>query len=516
MLTVNHYELIRRKVLVEGLSERSVAQELGHSRNTVAKALKHPVPPGYRLSKARPRPSVEPFRGWIEQILRDDESAPRKQRHTAMRIYERLRDEHGYTGHDCTVRRFVAHVKAQAGTGTPEAYMPLVFEPGEEAQVDWGEATVVENGVRTKVQLFEMRLCHGKASIVIPYRRATLEAFLDGHVRAFAFFGGVPRRLAYDNLRSAVIRVGPGRERELNQRFLQLRSWYLFDTRFCNVESGNEKGDVENLVKRSQRTYLTPVPEVTSMNELSDHLLEGCRRDLDRVDRGQTLCRRALLEVERSKLLPLGPSVFPACVEWPTAVCKRSLVRVDGNDYSVPTRYAHRPCVARAFVDRVTIELDQMIVADHARCYGKGQFVLEAEHYVELAERKPGSMMNARAFKSLGLDEGAMRSLRLELEHRRGAAGTREFAAVLGLIRTHAIERVRSAVEVCVARRAYGLAAIQQVLREEGMPARPSVRLDLADRSELITAGDGTRELYAYDRLVDAGARAAAPEAVMA
>lgn len=502
MLTVNHYELIRRTVLIDGLSEREAARRLNHSRNTIAKALRHPTPPGYRLSKERPRPSVEPFRAFIEQILRDDESAPRKQRHTAMRIYERLRDEHGYTGHDCTVRRFVRHLKAAMGGTVKETFMPLVFDPGEEAQVDWGEAIVLENGVRTKVQLFEMRLAHSKASIVIPYRRATLEAFLDGHVHAFAYFGGVPRRLAYDNLRSAVVRVGVGRERVLNDRFVELRSWYLFDTRFCNIESGNEKGDVENLVKRSQRTYLTPMPSVTSIPELADHLRLGCDRDLERIDRGQTLSRRSLLAAERMTMLALPATPFPACTSVATHVSKQSLVRVDGNDYSVPTRYAHRPCVVRAFVERVEVEVDHTAVARHARSYGRGQFVMEAEHYAELAQRKPGSIDNARAFKTLGLDQGAMKTLRTELEYRRGAAGTREFAAVLGLIQTHAVDRVKSAVQRCVERRVFGLAGVEQVLRDESLPTdRPSTRLDLDDHEQLRTAGDGRRELSIYDRL---------------
>jgi transposase len=192
---------------------------------------------------------MDRYREQIEQWMESDKAAPPKQRHTAQRMFERLRDEHGFTGDAGTVRRFVARLKAQQPR---EAFMPLLFEAGEEAQVDWGEAKVIENGTLRTVQLFCMRLSHGKASFVYPYERATMEAFLDGHVRAFEFFGGVPRRLAYDNLKSAVTHVGRGRERQLNERFVQLRSFYLFETRFCNVESGNEKGNVENLVKRSQ------------------------------------------------------------------------------------------------------------------------------------------------------------------------------------------------------------------------------------------------------------------------
>ena len=229
MLTVNHFEIIRRKVLLDGQSQRDVAKELGHSRKTIAKALEHPDPPGYRMSKARVSPLMDRFRPLIEQWMESDKTAPRKQRHTAQRMYERLRDEQRFAGGDGTVRRFVAKLKAEQ---PKEAFMPLVFDAGEEGQVDWGEAKVIENGTQRTVQLFCMRLSHSKASFVYPYERSTMEAFLEGHVRAFEFFGGVPRRLAYDNLKSAVTHVGRGRERQLNERFVKLRSFYLFVGRF--------------------------------------------------------------------------------------------------------------------------------------------------------------------------------------------------------------------------------------------------------------------------------------------
>ena len=163
MLTVNHFEIIRRKVLLDGHSQRDVAKELGHSRKTVAKAMEHPSPPGYRMSQARVSPLMDRFREQIQQWMESDKTAPPKQRHTAQRMFERLRDEHGFVGTDGTVRRFVARLKANEPR---EAYMPLVFEAGEEAQVDWGEAKVIENGIERTVQLFCMRLSHSKASFV--------------------------------------------------------------------------------------------------------------------------------------------------------------------------------------------------------------------------------------------------------------------------------------------------------------------------------------------------------------
>jgi transposase len=497
MLTVNHFEIIRRKVLLDGLSQRDVARELGHSRKTIAKALVHASPPGYQMGVERKSPVMDRYRPLIEQWLELDKSAPPKQRHTAQRIYERLRNEHEFTGNEGTARRFVAKLKAQQPR---EAFMPLLFDAGEEAQVDWGEAKVIQNGIQRTVQLFCMRLSHSKASFVYPYERATMEAFLDGHVRAFEFFGGVPKRLAYDNLKSAVTHVGRGRERKLNERFMQLRSFYLFDTRFCNIASGNEKGDVENLVKRAQRTYLTPVPEVTSIGtDLAQRLRESCERDLLRVDDHQTQSRVWLLEKERTAFIPLPSSPFPACREDSTHVSKQLLVRFDGNDYSVPTEQAHQPCVVRGFVDRVEIEVNHQQVAVHPRCYGQGEFVLEPLHYLKLLERKPGSLDNARPFKQRdwGDELGAMRK---ELEYRQpGGVGTSQFIEILQLALKHPMDAVKRAVGVCVDRRAYSAAAVLNVLRNE--PQRSPARLDLSGREELSGVGAGIRPLSIYDQL---------------
>ena len=296
-----------------------------YSRKTVAKALAHAVPPGYRLREPRGQPVLDAFKPVIDAWLEQDASRPPKQRHTAQRIYERLRDEHGFKGHPATVRRYVSKARASGR----EVYMPLAFEPGEEAQVDWHEGWVVESGRMRKAQFFCMRLCQSKASFVWPYERATLESFLDGHVRAFEFFGGVPRRLAYDNLASAVVQVGRGQERRLTERFKHLRSWYLFETRFCNVARGNEKGDVENLAKRSERTYLTPVPEVSSLAELGAHLLAACDRDLDQpgpAPHGERM-RRQMLDEERAAMLALTHHVQVIEIEGESYRLKASLGR---------------------------------------------------------------------------------------------------------------------------------------------------------------------------------------------
>jgi transposase len=496
MLTVVDYDLIRRKHFIDGESARAIAKELGHSRTTVAKAIANPVPPGYRLSEPRVRPAIERYRAIIDAWLKEDQSRPRKQRHTAQRIYERLREEHGYAGSASSVRRYVASEKPKQA----EVFMPLYFAPGEEAQVDWGEATVILNGAERKVQLFCMKLCHSRAVFVRAYERANLESFLDGHVQAFAFFGGVPKRIAYDNLKSAVVYVGRGRERRLNRRFLELRSWYLFDSRFCNVAKGNEKGHVENLVKRSQRTFLTPLPEIQDLDELNAKLLQDCLAELDRTDaEGQSY--RALWEAEKPCLLPLPAEEFPACQERSSIVDKESLVQFDGHLYSVPVRWAHHPCVLKGFVDRVEIFCQQQRVAVHRRSYGPERFVLEPRHYLPLLERKPGCLDQGRPFQGNPWGED-FALLRRELEYRSGDEGTRQFIRVLLLLTQHPEEEVRQAVGVCVRRRAFSVEAVVAAMRNESLSA-PVRRLDLAHRPELASVGQGIRPASLYDALVE-------------
>lgn len=507
MLSVDHYELIRRKHLIDGLSVRAISRELGHSRKTIRKALALGTPPGYRRQQPVALPVMDKVAGIVDGWLEQDKTHPPKQRHTAQRIYERLRDEHGFTGSASTVRRYVSKLKA---TGK-EVFMPLQFDPGEEAQVDWHSGWLVENGVERKAQFFCMRPCYSKASFVIAYEHADLVSFIDGHVRAFEYFGGVPRRLAYDNLKSAVIRVGKGQDRVLNETFKKLRCHYLFQTRFCNVARGNEKGDVENLAKRSERTYLTPLPEVSSLSELNDHLLACCDKDLrlPGPKPHQDKRRSELLEEERRGLIPLQPTAFEACALIDTVIDKRSLVTVATNSYSAPTRWAHHPVRVKLFVDAVELWCDHQRVARHPRPrgHGKGQYILEPTHYLNLLKTKPGSLDNARPFKGMsgrGTSGGwgpDFDRLRRELEYRYEGEGTKKFINVLLLFTEYEPDQVRQAVSRCVQRRAFSDEAVLGVLRNEPIN-NTHRRLDLSHRPELLNVGDGIRPAALYDQLL--------------
>src|SRR5919199_2246254 len=272
MKQVELYARVRRAVQVEGMSRREAARRFGIDPKTVAKMLRFSVPPCYRRSKPAARPKLDPFVAIIDQILETDRAAPAKQRHTAQRIFERLRDEHGYAGGYTIVKDYVREQRCRRR----EVFVPLHHPPGH-AQVDFGEALAIIGGVEQKIHVFAMDLPHSDAGFVKAYPAETTEAFLDGHVSAFAFFDGVPRSILYDNTKLAVARIlGDGR-RHRTRAFSELQSHYLFADRFGRPGKGNDKGKVEGLIGYSRRHYLVPVPRATDWDALNAYLLARCR-----------------------------------------------------------------------------------------------------------------------------------------------------------------------------------------------------------------------------------------------
>src|SRR4051812_16432373 len=342
---------IRRRVLVDGLSKRAACRAYDIHWDTLTKILGHPEPPGYRRTSPRPRPKLDPFLGVIHQILQDDKKAPKKQRHTARRIFERLRDEHGYQGGLSIVKEAVAAWR----TRSAEVFVPLAHPPGE-AQVDFGEAEITLDGRPTKVALFVMTLPYSDATFVHAFPRECTEAFLEGHVRAFAFFGGVPRRISYDNLKIAVAEITGGRSRKLTDAFLRLKSHHLFADHFCLVRRPNERGHVETLVGFARRSFLVPVPVVHGgLEPLNAQLERRCREDLTRRVWGKPATKADRLAEERPALLALPAEAFVAARVEPRCVDSLSLVSFDANQYSVPTEFAHHRATVIGTVEEVRI-----------------------------------------------------------------------------------------------------------------------------------------------------------------
>jgi len=434
---------IRRRVLVDGLSKRAACRAYDLHWDTLTKILEHPEPPGYRRTAPRPRPKLDPFLGVLHQILEDDRKAPRKQRHTARRIFERLRDEHGYTGGLTIVKQAVAAWR----TRSAEVFVPLAHPPGE-AQVDFGTAEVLRDGQPTTVALFVMTLPYSDAIFVCAFPRECTEAFLEGHVRAFAFFGGVPRRISYDNSRIAVARITGSRSRKVTDAFFRLKSHHLFESHFCLVRRPNEKGHVETLIGFARRSFLVPVPVVHGGFEaLNADLRRRCREDLARRPWGKPASKAGLLAEEQPVLLPLpGESFVAARVEsrW---VDSLSLVSFDANQYSVPTEFAHHHVTVVASVDSVRIVAGDRVAAVHARCWDRERVFYDPVHYLAVLERKPGALDFAAPLQGWELPV-CFGVLRRRLEAEFGGPGTRQFIKILRLLEgaspgelTRAVER---------------------------------------------------------------------------
>ena len=323
---------IRRQVLVEGASKRAICRQYGIAHKTLEKILAHSEPPGYRQQAPRPKTKLGPYLATIEEILVADRAAPAKQRHTAKRIFERLRNEHGYPGGITQVRAAVARLRRHAA----EVYVPLAHAPGC-AQFDFGEAAVRIAGESCKAHFAIMSLPYSDAFFVRAYPRECTETFQDAHTAAFAFFGGVPTRTDYDNSKIAVARI-VGRERELTREFLRLEVHFLFRHRFCSVGRGNEKGHVESLVGYGRRNFMVPVPVFASWGELNAYLEERCRADLARQLWGRSESKAERLVRDREAMLPLPSESFEARRIVQTRANSLSLVRFDRNDYSVAAK----------------------------------------------------------------------------------------------------------------------------------------------------------------------------------
>ena len=482
---------IRRRVLVEGASKRSIRRDFGVGWETLQKILRSTEPPGYRQSTARAKTKLGPYLPVIEEILASDQTAPPKQHHTAKRIFERLRDEYGYPGGITQVKEAVARHRRHA----QEVFVPLSHPPGE-AQFDFGHATVEVAGVRRKAAFAVMSLPYSDAFHVSAYPRECTETFQAAHVRAFEFFGGVPTRTAYDNTSIAVSKI-VGRERELTREFLRLESHFLFAHLFCRVGRGNEKGHVEGLVGYGRRNFMVPVPSCSSFAELNARLEASCRADLSRRVRGKPVTKAELLEVDRVVMLPIPTPSFEARRVVQARANSLSLVRFDRNDYSVPTAFAHHEVTVIGGIEDVRIVCGDQLVARHPRSWEKERTSFDPRHYLALLERKPGALDVARPLERWELP-GCFGLLRRRLESDLGSVGTREFIKVLRLLEHASVAELAGAVQAALEIGATSSDAIALILHHraerpvslfslDGHPHLRPYRIDPPDLSAYAT-----------------------------
>lgn len=502
MKTVEDYERIRKAHYVEGLSIREICRRFHHGRNLVKKALKQAEPLGYALNQPRAAPVLSGYKAKIDALLLASEQQPRKQRYTGHKIYEMMCAE-GYQGSEGTIQRYVS--QQRKARKPRQAYLPLEFSPGEDAQVDWGEVVVEIGGERQTVQMFVMRLNHSKVRFVAAFPFQKQEAFFEGHIQAFRFFGGVPRRITYDNLKTAVFRVLEGHNRQEQAAFRAFRSYYLFESYYCTPAQGHEKGGVESDVGYVQRNFFAPIPQVKDFAELNTQLHQNCLNDMQRRVRGEDRLVAEVWNAEKAALLPLAAADYPACSTHTVKVNPYSQVVFETNRYSVPTEYVGRQLALRAYPFRVEILSDLQVVTQHNRCFGREQDVLDPLHYLGLLEQRPAAFEYALPMRRwrMGLPETYERLLESLREQKPNGQGIREFIGILKLHRIHPPDLVHRAVNQAVNMGAAHLDGVQLCLRELLSPQPLPPALNLA-HSKLAAIGNQPVSLEQYNQLLGA------------
>jgi transposase len=500
------FEQIRRDRDREGLSIRALAARHGVHRRAVRQALVSPVPPVRRSPVGRPAPRLGAHRALIDEWIEADRAAPRKQRHTARRIWQRLVAEHGAQVSERQVARYVRDRRRELGD-VGEAFVPQAHAAGMEGEVDWGEAWVLLGGARTKVHLFHLRLCHSGAAFAAAFLNETQQAFLEAHAEAFEFLGGVPALVRYDNLGSAVKQVLKGRRRVETDRFVAMRSHLLFESSFTLVglQGAHEKGGVEGEVGRFRRRHLVPVPRVASLAELNARLRAGCEADLARRITGHPDTVGEALARERPLLRALPEEPAQTAEQTTPRVDAKALVTVRQNRYSVPVALVGLRVTATIGAREITISHAGRPVARHDRLLGRFGTSAQLDHYLELLARKPAALIGSVALaqqRERGAWPECFDELWAALTDRYGPSeAARQRVDVLMLAREHGPARAELAVRGALAAGAIDGRAVAILARrvQTTQPA-PAALSDLEPR--LAAHARPAPDLADYDQLL--------------
>jgi transposase len=441
MLTVEEYVRIRIAHR-DGMSIRQIARRYGHSRRKVRQVLEEAEPRPYTLQRDRPAPCLGPYKGLIGQILADDERAPPKQRHTAAKLYRRLRDEHGYVGGYDQVRRYVGKHRRDRR----ETFIPLTHPPGRRLEADFGHIYVDFPDGRQLVAVLILTWSYSgfRFAVALPTERT--EAILSGMVEGLAFFGCVALEVWWDNPRAVATTILQGRQRQLHPRYEALASHYRFDPRFCMPARGNEKPYVENSVYDLQRDWATPVPQVQDLAELNAYLRQCAVAKLDHRMAGKTQTVGELFEQDKQAALALPPHPFDPFVPQPAKVDKYQTVRFDTNRYSVPRRWAFTTVTVKGYVDRIDVISADVVIARHTRSYARGEWIVEPRHYLAILGRRPAALDHSFVFDRWALP-ACFEQLRADFEKRDGlVAGARQYVRVLQLLAEYPMKIVQEAI----------------------------------------------------------------------
>jgi transposase len=446
MLTVFQYGDIRRAHR-DGMSIRELARNFHHSRRKVRQILAEGQPRAYTRRQPTSAPVLGAFHAAIDAILVADENAPPKQRHTAMQIWRRLRQEHGYQGSYDQVRRYVGHQRREQR----ETFIPLAHDPGQRLEADFGHIYVDFPTGRIQVPVLITVWSYSNYPFVMAMPSERTEAILTGMAEAFTFFGCVPHEVWWDNPRTVVSQIFSGRERRANERYAALASHYTFDPLFCMPARGNEKPYAETRVRVMQRQWATPVPRVADLGALNGLFRTRCLEESSRTVAGYAESIGQRFERDRAAALALPAHAFDACVVQAGQVDKYQTVRFDRNRYSVPRACAFQNVLVKGYLDRIEVVAGGAVVARHQRSYGHDEQILDPLHYLAALGRRPAALDHAPVLRDWQL-AGCFTQLRDALDKRHGKAAGRQFARVLQLLGEHPMQRVQAVIETCLAK----------------------------------------------------------------
>lgn len=505
MMTVKKWDEIRRMYHIEEKSINEIAQETGCAWRTVKKAVDSESPPSYKREKPYRAQKIGPYQKRIEEMLDENSQLPRKQRWTSPRIMEVLQKE-GYAGAESTIRHYVAKIRRDKKK--PKLFIPLEFDPGTDAQVDWGVAEVILNGVITLVQLFCMKLSYSRRNFVMAFPSQKQESFFLGHVEAFNFFGGVPERISYDNLKTAVKEILKGKKRVEQDQFFHFRGHYLFESHYCTPGAGNEKGRVEHSVGFSRRRFMVPRPEVESYEELNRYLLKRCIGDDNRRVKGESRSIGEMWQAEKPHLRPLPNHRYDCSRTINVSLNRYSQVEIETNRYSVPVDKGTEKLTAK--LSPFTIELFKAQthhpIAVHERCYAKGQEQIDPHHYLPLLRQRPGAFNHAKPVRQWRQTWPACYSqLQEKLQQRDPERGIKTFINILYLHNSYGADEMKRAIETALKWNTLTVESVQLYLTQNRYDPQPPAALEadsLTDKT-LQHIGQQPLNVAVYDRVYD-------------
>jgi len=464
---------VRRRILVNNESIRSVAKDTGLSRNTIRKYCRDESLPKYKRSAPAFSPKLKGFEDQLTQWFEFDLKRPRRERRTAKKLYEQLVLE-GYQGSYSPVCRFVKKLKSTQ-TSLNDAFVPLSFKAGDAMQFDWSLEVVLLNGVETKLKVAHFKLSHSRKPFIVAYPRETQEMLLDAFSQAFTFYQGIPKRVLIDNPKTMVVKIGKGKQRDYHPRFLSLMNHYLIEPVACTPASGWEKGQIENQVNVIRRQLFTPRLSFDDLVSLNLHLLACCEqlgKKLHPQQKDHNI--DAVFKQEQQHLRALGKP-FDGYVEKTLRVSATCLIQYDTNHYSVPCEYAKQRISLRVYATRLVMVAQQQVIAEHPRCFKRHSYYFEPWHYVPLLAQKPGALRDGAPFEHWELPRSIIKIKETYLKQDKG---DRDFVQLLQLMQEHDADTVNSACELALEAKTTQLSAIINLLHrltESETPGRLEV-----------------------------------------